>query len=364
MSNTFAKPARPLALTFAVIGLAITAGPAPAQAPAEDKALGRPAEASSVEPPMPESRGACVTRATCAPSNVTDGDDDTRWSSEYSDPQWWQVDLGRPRLVDGLSLLWYRAHSAHYLVSTSLDGVNFITVADVSLRLSTPKLEELSKTRRLRDKPTFAASLGRYVRITSLERAPVLIDGKRFFFGISLREARVLGPPDDGALPGPPPPATLPPTQMSPFQVVDDDAPAFDTTRPGSGGSPSPPALVPRSTLALMSPFPTVRLKGTLTARGAAIDLLSIRAPRTATVRVRCRGRGCPKRVRNRRGSVRRVREMQRKLRAGVVLEVFVMQRGRYGKYTRFKIRKGSAPRRIDRCIASRSSRPMRCPVD
>ena len=230
ISRAFAKSVRLSAVMAAVIGLAITAGPAAAQA-VEDKALGRPAEASSVE--APRGGGGCNGPTDCLPSNATDGDDDTRWSSEYSDPQWWQVDLGRPRLVDSLSLLWYRAHSAHYLVSTSLDGVDFTTVADVSLRLSRRELEALSETRRLRDEPTFAASLGRYVRITSLERAPVLIDGQRYFFGISLREARVLGPFDTEALPGPPPFAP-PPTQTSQFQVVDDDEPAFDTSRSGS----------------------------------------------------------------------------------------------------------------------------------
>jgi len=343
---------------IALVATALTAGASPALAQQEDKALGRPAQASSVE--MPRNGGGCNPSAgnpdPCAPANANDGDADTRWGSEYSDPQFWQVDLGRPRLVDGLSLLWHRAHSSHYLVSTSVDGSTFTPVANVTLRLSEADLQALSVSRRLRDEPTFAATTARYVRITSLERAPVIVGDQRLRFGVSLWEARVLGPSDDAGVVSPPPASVPPPTQTTSQAQVVPAAPAFDTA---GSSTEAPSASVP---LALMSPFPTVRLKGVLTDRGAAIDLLSVRAPRAAVVRVRCRGRGCPLEVRTRRGSVRRVVELQRELRAGAVVEVFVVQRGRYGKYTRFKIRKGLPPRRVDRCVAGRSSRPVRCP--
>ena len=358
------RPANLPAFAGVLIGLAIAATPASAQDTGEDKALGRPAVASSVEGKRPG--GGCNKVADCAPSNVTDGDDDTRWSSEYSDPQFWQVDLGSPRLVDRLSLLWHRAHSAHYLISTSLDGVDFTTVADVSLRLSEDALRALSESRRLRDRPAFPVVSARYVRITSLERAPVLVGQRRLYFGNSLWEARVLGPPDDTGTPPPLPPAVPPPTQASDFEVVGGAQPEFETRGSGPAASPFPvpPAVAPlraESAPTVMSPFPVVRLKGSLTARGAAIELLSVSAPRAATVRVRCSGRGCPARVPARRGSVR-VRELRRTLRAGVVLEVFVTQLRRYGKYTRFEIQKGRPPRRTDRCVLSGSTRPVRCP--
>jgi uncharacterized protein (DUF3084 family) len=109
-------------------------------------------------------------------------------------------------------------------------------------------------------------------------------------------------------------------------------------------------------------PFPIIRIKGSATASGAAIQLLSVRAPRAATVRVSCRGGGCPKRVRSRKGTGR-IRELQRRLRAGAVIDVAVTQAGRYGKHTRFVIRKRKSPRRIDRCTFGASVRPIACPA-
>jgi hypothetical protein len=48
-------------------------------------------------------------------------------------------------------------------------------------------------------------------------------------------------------------------------------------------------------------------------------------------------------------------------LRAGVRLEVFVTKRGMIGKYTRFRIRRGKAPARLDRCLVPGVKKPVRC---
>ena len=53
----------------------------------------------------------------------------------------------------------------------------------------------------------------------------------------------------------------------------------------------------------------------------------------------------------------------RRHLRAGTVLEVFVIKRGMIGKYTRFKIRRLKAPLRADRCTAPGVARARRCPA-
>ena len=47
-------------------------------------------------------------------------------------------------------------------------------------------------------------------------------------------------------------------------------------------------------TLRAISPFPIVRIRGRLTAHGARILLLTVRAPNGATVVAKCKGRGCP----------------------------------------------------------------------
>jgi hypothetical protein len=95
--------------------------------------------------------------------------------------------------------------------------------------------------------------------------------------------------------------------------------------------------------------------------------MLSVSAQRGAVVRVRCRGRGCPRRLlRARVRSARRaerIRVFERMLPAGVVLEIAVTRGNRIGKYTKFVIRGRSAPSRKDLCVSPASSRPVRCPA-
>jgi hypothetical protein len=52
-----------------------------------------------------------------------DGDSvNSRWSSGYSDPQWWQVDLKQAYQLTTVTLVWERAHATSYRVETSTDG--------------------------------------------------------------------------------------------------------------------------------------------------------------------------------------------------------------------------------------------------
>jgi PKD repeat protein len=114
-----------------------------------------------------------------------------------------------------------------------------------------------------------------------------------------------------------------------------------------------------------ISPFPIVRIRGRLTARGARILLLTVRAPNGTTVVATCKGRGCPRgrkasqRIVVRRGVVR-FRSFERSLRSGTRLVIYVMQKGRIGKYTRFTIRAGKSPARKDLCVNGRKA--IKCP--
>ena len=113
-----------------------------------------------------------------------------------------------------------------------------------------------------------------------------------------------------------------------------------------------------------MHPFPVVRIAGIVLPDGALVKVLSVRAPRGASVRVRCRGRGCPARAvaKSTDRSLLRFHRFERRLRAGVTLQLFVRKDGRIGKYTRFRIRAGKPPARVDRCLMPGSSRPVSCP--
>ena len=116
--------------------------------------------------------------------------------------------------------------------------------------------------------------------------------------------------------------------------------------------------------LRLMRPLPVVRIAGYVVPNGARVRILSVRAPRGVSVRVRCTGAGCPTGAVARTSATRllRFRQFERRLNAGIRLELFIRKAGFIGKYTRFKIRAGDPPARVDRCLFPGRARPRRCP--
>ncbi|MGW5781932.1 galactose-binding domain-containing protein [Streptomyces sp. NPDC003863] len=81
-------------------------------------ARGRPATASSVESGI----------STLAASNAVDGSSSTRWSSDYSDPQWLRVDLGATHTVDEVKVSWEAAYGKAYQIQVSDDAVGWTTI--------------------------------------------------------------------------------------------------------------------------------------------------------------------------------------------------------------------------------------------
>jgi hypothetical protein len=113
----------------------------------------------------------------------------------------------------------------------------------------------------------------------------------------------------------------------------------------------------------MLKPFPRVRIRGVLTAAGARVSLLSVRAPRGARVTVVCRGSGCPVRRFGPRVGVRRLSSFERELPAGTRLEIAVTEPGYIGKLTVIVIRRNAAPWRSDRCLEPGAKRAVRCPA-
>jgi PKD repeat protein len=121
----------------------------------------------------------------------------------------------------------------------------------------------------------------------------------------------------------------------------------------------------------LMQPFPIVRFAGSETSSGVRLRLLTIQAPVGARVTVSCRGRGCPaksegqialSRKRNAGTVVVEFRRFERSLRAGVVLEIRISKPGEIGKFTRFAVRRGKLPERVDTCLDAAGVSPLACP--
>jgi hypothetical protein len=125
--------------------------------------------------------------------------------------------------------------------------------------------------------------------------------------------------------------------------------------------------------LILMQPFPVVRLVASDTASGVKLVTLAVLAPVGARITVTCRGHGCSVKRATRVALSRRskrtaavpvaFRQFEHALlRPGLVLEIRVSRPGEIGKYTKFVIRRGKLPARVDTCLNPTDSRPMTCP--
>jgi hypothetical protein len=142
---------------------------------------------------------------------------------------------------------------------------------------------------------------------------------------------------------------------------------------PPAPAAPSPSLVaqslaVPSPAPDLMNPFPVVRLQGRVLRSGVRVTRLTVNAPAGARVRGVCLGRhrGCPRRavVRRSRSARRavRLRPLERRLRPGAVIQVYVTDAARIGKYVRFRVRRGGAPFRRDMCVPAAGVVATRCP--
>ena len=127
-----------------------------------DLALNRPATASSSD------------GSAGGPGAGNDGNSSTRWSSNFADNQWWQVDLGSVLGVDRVEVNWEAAYASTYRIQTSTDGTTFTTAATVNITFAAPQVT------------TFPARSARYVRLVG--------DTRGTAYGISFWDFRVFGP--------------------------------------------------------------------------------------------------------------------------------------------------------------------------
>lgn len=128
---------------------------------------------------------------------------------------------------------------------------------------------------------------------------------------------------------------------------------------------PPDPPFTPVRPLPLLSPSPIVRIAGRVTRRGARVRVLSVRAPASATIVVRCRRRGCTRRSTARGRGMRRavrLKRFQRAFRAGTIIEVLVGRVDAIGKFTRFRIRSSRSPARKELCLLPGASGGSQCP--
>ena len=142
------SPRRRITAVLASIALALTGLLAISAAPkataatcgTTDIALNHTATASSLE------------NASFPASNAVDGNLNTRWSSQFSDPQWLEVDLGATQNICQVTLNWETAYGKAFQIQTSNDNSTWTTI--YSTTTGTGGTQTLSVT-----------GTGRYIRM-------------------------------------------------------------------------------------------------------------------------------------------------------------------------------------------------------
>ncbi|WP_433268073.1 penicillin acylase family protein [Actinosynnema sp. CS-041913] len=93
------------------------------------------------------------------PANAVDGKPDTRWASDWTDGQWFQVDLGAPRTVGRVVLRWEAAYAKSYRIEVSADGTRWREVSTIGAGNGD------------QDVVAFPPTTARFVRMTGIQRA-------------------------------------------------------------------------------------------------------------------------------------------------------------------------------------------------
>jgi hypothetical protein len=113
----------------------------------------------------------------------------------------------------------------------------------------------------------------------------------------------------------------------------------------------------------MLKPPPVVRVRGWLTAAGAHVSALTVKAPHRVKIQVQCGGvRGCPRSRLAAAGSFVHLHPFERDLRAGMWLRVRITRPGYIGKQTVLRIRLGKPPARSDGCLYPGRAKVQACP--
>jgi beta-glucosidase len=110
-----------------------------------------------------------------APAAALDGRANTRWSSQFSDPQWIQVDLGGAATVNQVLLSWESAYATAFRIEMSTNGTTWNPIYSTTTGAGGTQTLSVSGT-------------GRYIRLYGTARATG--------YGYSLWEFQVYGTVD------------------------------------------------------------------------------------------------------------------------------------------------------------------------
>ncbi len=148
------------AVVALLAGTAIAVSTIAASAASTLLSQGKPVTASSVE------------NAGTPASAAVDGNTATRWSSQFTDPQWLQIDLGTTATISQVVLQWETAYATAFQIQTSNDATTWTTIYTTTT--GTGGTQTLNVT-----------GTGRYLRMYATTRATA--------YGYSLWELQVYG---------------------------------------------------------------------------------------------------------------------------------------------------------------------------
>jgi PKD repeat protein len=122
------------------------------------------------------------------------------------------------------------------------------------------------------------------------------------------------------------------------------------------------PVDVPEPTR--IRPWPKIRIVGFAGSKRIRLDLLTVKTLKGATIKVRCSGKGCPRRkavsTRANDGLVR-LRWLERRLRPGTHIYLAITYPGKIGRYERILLRKRKRPLRRMQCLWPGEPGPRAC---
>ncbi|GAA4629712.1 hypothetical protein GCM10023196_052170 [Actinoallomurus vinaceus] len=157
---------------------------------------------------------ASSTEGDNAPGAAVDGRTNTRWSSQFTDNEWLEVDLGGPATITGATLVWENAYATGYRIEVSDNETNWTPIYTTTTGKGGTENLNISGT-------------GRYVRFYGTARATG--------YGYSLWEFQIFGSVDTSVST---PPLLSPPTKApattDQFALTSpaDHAMVTDTRRP------------------------------------------------------------------------------------------------------------------------------------
>lgn len=108
------------------------------------------------------SNGSSATASSGNAAAAIDDNKGSRWESEFSDPQWWVLDMGQSRTFNTIQIIWEGAYGKTFTISASADNAAFTPIIEIEGQ----SLSGFPHTQTLEFKETTA----RYIRFDGRER--------------------------------------------------------------------------------------------------------------------------------------------------------------------------------------------------